>query len=43
MPMSRREIADQIGLSVEMVCRILSRLAEQEVIAIPNVSQIEMC
>jgi CRP-like cAMP-binding protein len=42
LPMSRRDMADHLGLPVEMVCRVLSRFAEARFIAIPNVSQVEI-
>jgi CRP/FNR family transcriptional regulator, anaerobic regulatory protein len=40
--MSRRDIADQLGLTVEIVCRVLTIFAKERVIAIPNVDQIEI-
>jgi CRP-like cAMP-binding protein len=42
LPMSRRGMADHLGLPVEMVCRVLSRFAEARLITIPNVSQVEI-
>lgn len=42
LPMSRRDMADHLELPVEMVCRVLSRFAEARLIAIPNVSQVEI-
>jgi CRP-like cAMP-binding protein len=42
LPMSRRDMADHLGLPVEMVCRVLSRFAEARLIAIPNVSQVRI-
>ncbi len=41
LPMPRIDIADYLGLSVESVCRILSRLSELHLIARPNVHQVE--
>jgi CRP-like cAMP-binding protein len=40
LPMSRQDIADYLGLTIETVCRMLSELKRERVIAIPNASQI---
>jgi CRP/FNR family nitrogen fixation transcriptional regulator len=40
LPMSRQDIADYLGLTIETVCRMLSELKREKVIAIPNVGQI---
>jgi len=40
VPMSRRDIADYLGLTIETVCRALSDLKRARLIAIPNVHQI---
>jgi CRP-like cAMP-binding protein len=42
LPMSRMDVADYLGLTVETVCRILSRFAELGLIALPNVRQVEL-
>jgi CRP/FNR family nitrogen fixation transcriptional regulator len=40
LPMSRQDIADYLGLTIETVCRMLSELKRQKIIAIPSASQI---
>jgi CRP-like cAMP-binding protein len=40
VPMSRQDIADYLGLTIETVCRALSDLKRARLIAIPNVHQI---
>lgn len=40
--MPRIDIADYLGLSVETVCRILSRPSELHLIGRPNVHQVEL-
>jgi len=40
VPMSRQDIADYLGLTIETVCRGLSELKRSGLIAIPNVHQI---
>lgn len=40
VPMSRQDIADYLGLTIETVCRALSDLKRSKLIAIPNVHQI---
>lgn len=42
LPMSRREIAEYLGLTVERVCRVLTLFADVGIIAIPTVGQIEI-
>jgi CRP/FNR family transcriptional regulator, nitrogen fixation regulation protein len=42
LPMSRNDIADYLGLTIETVCRILSALKRDETIAIPNPHRIEL-
>jgi CRP-like cAMP-binding protein len=36
IPMMRRDIADYLGLSLETVCRMLTRLKERGIIGIPD-------
>jgi CRP-like cAMP-binding protein len=40
LPMSRQDIADYLGLTIETVCRMLSELKRERVIAIPSLSQV---
>jgi CRP-like cAMP-binding protein len=40
VPMSRQDIADYLGLTIETVCRALSDFKRSHLIAIPNVHQI---
>jgi len=40
LPMSRIDIADYLGVTVETVCRSLAKLAKSGVIAIPNVHEV---
>jgi len=42
LPMSRNDIADYLGLTIETVCRVLSGFKREEVIAIPNSHRIEL-
>jgi CRP/FNR family nitrogen fixation transcriptional regulator len=42
LPMPRADVADYLGLTVETVCRVLSRFAEITLVTIPNVNQIEL-
>jgi CRP-like cAMP-binding protein len=43
VPMSRNDIADYLGLTIETVCRVLSALKRGGTIAIPNPHRIELC
>jgi CRP-like cAMP-binding protein len=40
LPMSRQDVADYLGLTIETVCRMLSELKREKIIAIPNTSQV---
>ena len=42
LPMSRNDIADYLGLTIETVCRILSLFKRDRIIAIPNPHRIEL-
>jgi CRP/FNR family transcriptional regulator len=42
LPMSRNDIADYLGLTIETVCRILSAFKREGAIAIPNPHRIEV-
>ena len=38
--MSCQDIADYLGLTIETVCRMLSELKRERIIAIPSLSQV---
>jgi CRP/FNR family nitrogen fixation transcriptional regulator len=40
MPMSRQDIADYLGLTIETVCRVLSAMKREGLIGIPNLHQL---
>lgn len=40
LPMSRQDIADYLGLTIETVCRMLGELKRERIIAIPTTSQV---
>jgi len=42
LPMSRADVADYLGLTIETVCRVLSRFVGLGLIAIPSVNTIEL-
>jgi CRP/FNR family nitrogen fixation transcriptional regulator len=39
-PMSRQDIADYLGLTIETVCRVLSAMKREGLIGIPNLHQL---
>jgi len=43
VPMSRTDVADYLGLTIETVCRVLSALKRDGTIAIPDTHRIELC
>ena len=43
LPMSRNDIADYLGLTIETVCRVLSTFKRDGAIAIPSPHRIELC
>jgi CRP-like cAMP-binding protein len=43
LPMSRIDIADYLGLTIETVCRTLTAFKRAGAIAIPNAHRIEFC
>jgi CRP/FNR family nitrogen fixation transcriptional regulator len=43
LPMSRTDIADYLGLTIETVCRVLSAFKRAGTIAIPTPHRIELC
>jgi len=43
VPMSRNDIADYLGLTIETVCRVLSAFKRDVIIACPNPHRIEIC
>jgi CRP-like cAMP-binding protein len=40
LPMSRQDIADYLGLTIETVCRMLGELKRERIIAIPTLGQV---
>jgi CRP-like cAMP-binding protein len=42
LPMSRNDIADYLGLTIETVCRVLSAFKRDGAIAIPSPHRIEL-
>ena len=42
LPMSRTDIADYLGLTIETVCRTLSTLRHDRIISVPNPHRIEL-
>ena len=40
VPMSRQDIADYLGLTIETVCRVLSAMKREGVLGIPNLHQL---
>ena len=42
VPMSRLDIADYLGLTIETVCRVLSRMKRKRIIDIPSMRQLTL-
>jgi CRP/FNR family transcriptional regulator len=42
LPLSRQEMADQLGLTIETVSRIMTRLKEEGLIALPTPSDVTL-
>jgi CRP-like cAMP-binding protein len=40
LPMSRQDIADYLGLTIETVCRVLSAMKRESLVGIPNLHQL---
>jgi CRP-like cAMP-binding protein len=40
IPMSRQDMADYLGLTIETVCRVLTKLRRSRIIGIPNIHQL---
>ena len=43
LPMSRQDIADYLGLTIETVSRTLTDLEKQEAISLPNSRRVVLC
>ncbi|MEJ1968985.1 MAG: helix-turn-helix domain-containing protein [Rhizomicrobium sp.] len=43
IPMTRQDIADYLGLTIETVCRMLTKLKQSGIIDIPNRHAIAVC
>ena len=43
VPMTRSDIADYLGLTIETVCRVLSKLKQDKLIALESKSHIRIC
>ena len=39
LTMTRQEIADYLGLTIETVCRVISAMKKQGILGIPNLQQ----
>jgi CRP-like cAMP-binding protein len=42
VPMSRLDIADYLGLTIETVCRVLSNMKRKRIIDVPNLRQLAL-